>query len=183
MLNEKREIAEYHIQNKLLMDIERNINNTNEVINGFPIYFSEKFIFTTVIVDFHDEGYTILRTKDIIDVYSHESDTFLEQICINEGLQNKIQQNIVNDISSLNKILLQLKNYNGFICVQCEEQAEKCAFYMGRISEVKEDSLIFHSIDMYGKWDENTDSIPLDEITQISFGDNYSTVFYKYVTE
>ena len=92
MTREQKEIIQYHLDEKLIMTIDRCFNNETSSIIGFPICLSDEFILTTVIVDFHDEGYAIVRTKDIVDVYSKECDSFNEQICIFEGLQEKIHQ-------------------------------------------------------------------------------------------
>ena len=76
MTNEKKEIIQYHIDNKFIMTIDRCINDEDTSITGFPICLSEDFVLTTVIVDFHDEGFAIVRTKDVVDVYSKESEIF-----------------------------------------------------------------------------------------------------------
>ena len=144
---------------------------------------TEDFVLTTNIVDFHDEGYAIIRTKDIVDVYSKKSDGFNEQICISEGLQDKIRQENVKEIDSLKQIFLQLNNYDGFICVQCEQQLERCSFYMGEIVAIDDDNVSFKDIGMDGIWDDEIHSIPYEDITQISYGDNYSKMYYKYVSK
>lgn len=181
MTSEKKEIIQYHIDNKFIMTTGRCFNNETTSITGFPICLSEKFILTTVIVDFHDEGYAILRTKDVVDAYSNESDSFYEQICISEGLRDNVQQEYIKEINSLKHILLQLKNYDGFICIQCEQQLERCSFYMGEIITIEDDSVSFKDIGMDGIWDDEIHNIPYEEITQITYGDNYSKMYYKYV--
>lgn len=181
MTNEQREIIQYHIDNKFIMTIDRCFNGETTSVMGFPICMSDEFIITTVITDFHDEGYAVLRVKDIVDAYSNESVSIYEQICISEGLQNKIQQKNLKEIESLDKILLQLQGYDGFVCIQCEQQIEKCSFYMGNIISVEAKSVVFKDIGTDGKWDEECHTILYDEITQISFGDNYSRMFYKYI--
>lgn len=92
------------------MTIDRCFNGETTSTVGFPISLSKEFILTTIIVDFHDEGYAILRTKDIIDVYSNESDSFNEKICVSEGLQDKIKQEQVKEINSLKEIFCNWKN-------------------------------------------------------------------------
>ena len=181
MSNEFNEIIQYHIENEFIMTIDRNFNNETSSTTGFPICLSEEFILTTVIVDFHDEGYAIMRTKDVVDVYSKESDSFNEQICISEGLQEKIHQEYVKEINSLKQIFLQLNNYDGFICVQCEQQLEKCSFYMGKIVAIDEDNVSFKDVGMDGVWDDEIHDISYEDITQVSYGDNYSKMYYKYV--
>lgn len=181
MKSEQKAVIQYHIDNKLLMTIDRCFNDEITSVIGFPIYLSEEYILTTIIVDFHDEGYAILRTRDIVDVYSNESDFFNEQICISEGLQDMVKQEYVKEMESLKQILLQLKRYDGFICIQCEQQLEKCAFYLGKVITVEDDGINFKDVGMDGIWDNEIHKIPYEEITQISYGDNYSKMYYKYV--
>lgn len=183
MTSEQKEIIQYHIDNKFIMSIDRCFNSETTSTVGFPICLSDKYILTTIITDFRDEGYAILRTKDIVDAYSNESDSFNEQICVSEGLQDKIQQEHVKEIDSLKQILSQLKKYDGFICIQCEQQLERCSFYMGRIISIEDDSISFKDIGIDGIWDDAIHVIPYEDITQISFGDNYSKMYYKYVRE
>ena len=172
---------QYHIDNRFLMTIDRCFNGEVTSTIGFPICLSDKFILTTIITDFHDEGYAVLRTEDITDVYSNESDSFNEKICISEGLQDKVDQELIKKMDSLNQVLFQLKKYNGFICIQCEGQVERCSFYMGKIITIEENGVIFRDVDTDGKLEDEIHSIPYGEITQISFGDNYSKMYWKYV--
>lgn len=183
MTSEQKEIIQYHIDKKFIMSIDRCFNGETTSTVGFPICLSDSFILTTIITDFRDEGYAILRTKDIIDAYSNESASFNEQICISEGLQDKIRQEHVKVIDSLKQIFIQLNNYDGFICVQCEQQLERCSFYMGEIVAIDDDNVSFKDIGMDGIWDDEIHSILYEDITQISFGDNYSKMYYKYVTK
>lgn len=180
MTNEQKEIIQYHIDNKFIMKIDRCFNGETISVMGFPIFMSDEFLFTTVVTDFHDEGYAVLCVKDIVDAYSNESDSTYEQICVSEGLQDKIQQKNLKGIESLEKILLQLNDYDGFVCIQCEQQIEKCSFYMGNIISVDEKSVVFKDFGPDGKWDDECHAILYEEITQISFADNYSRMFYKY---
>ena len=67
MTSEQKEIIQYHIDNKFIMSIDRCFNGETTSTVGFPIFLSDDFILTTIITDFRDEGYAILRTKDITD--------------------------------------------------------------------------------------------------------------------
>lgn len=181
MTSEQIEVIQYHIANKFLMNIDRCFNGELVSTLGFPICLSEKLILTTVTTDFHDEGYAILRTNDIIDAYSKESDSFNEQICVAEGLQDRIYQSHIKELNSMKQILSQLKNYDGFICIQCEQQIERCSFYMGKIITIADDNVSFKDIGTDGIWDEEIHNIPYEDITQVTYGDNYSKMYYKYV--
>ena len=45
------------------------------------------------------------------------------------------------------------------------------------------DTVRFKDIGMDGVWDDEVHDIPYEDITQISYGDNYSKMYYKYVTK
>ena len=119
-MNKKlKETIDFHIKDKMLLRVERLIGN-EPYIEGFPISLSEKFLLITCINDFHDEGYTVLRTKDIKKAYSKESIDFYEEMCKKEGLDEMIKP-VILDLSGFAGIFSELKNYKGFISVECEE--------------------------------------------------------------
>ena len=182
-IKELHETIQYHIDNKMLLNVERTFDNETDVVRGFPIKISEELLLMTVINDFHDEGFVLLRLSDISDAYSKESDAFYEKICISEGLQNKVQQCHVNTICSVKCALQQLESYDGFISIECEEQREKCAFFLGKIITSEDDGVTFKDVGVDGEWDNETHKIPYGDITQISFGDNYSKTYYKYASK
>lgn len=177
--NEMLETIKYHIDNKMILNIERIFNNETNSLSGFPVMLSENLLLMTVINDFYDEGFAILRLSDISDAYSKESDTFYEKICISENIGIRTSD-IVQEITDLTTVLKQLIKHEGFISIQCENQIERCTFYLGEINAIEQDGVVFKDIDMDGKWDDEPHKILFDEITQITFGDNYSKVFYKY---
>ena len=117
----------------MMICVERVFNSETDILRGFPIKISDDFLLMTVVNDFHDEGFAVLRLSDISDAYSKDSDVFYEKICIFEGLQNKIRQCIVKDVCSIKDVFQQMANYDGFVSVQCENQREKCAFFLGKI--------------------------------------------------
>ena len=180
---ELHEIIQYHIDNKMLLNIERTFDNETDVVRGFPIKISEELLLMTIINDFHDEGFALLRLSDISDAYSKESDAFYEKICITEGLQNKVQQCHISTICSVKCVLQQLEGYDGFISIECEEQREKCAFFLGKIITAEDYGVTFKDVGVDGEWDNEAHKISYADITQITFGDNYSKTFYKYANK
>lgn len=181
MDNEIIETIKYHIKNRMYITIERVFENELNAVSGFPLIITDKYLLMTVIVDFHDEGYTILKIDDISDAYSKENDVFYEGICIHEGLREKSIPQFLSNLSNIQQILYDLKKYTGFITIQCEKQNKNYAFYLGIVQDIKNDCVIFKDVDMNGKWSDVSDKILLDDITQITFDDNYSRMYYKYV--
>ncbi len=176
-----RSIVKYHIQNKMILRVERNIG-TEQYIEGFPISLSQRFLLMTVINDFHDEGYAIIKVKDIKRVYSKESITFYEEMCKNEGLDKKAIP-VISSLSCEKTILSELKNYNGFVEIECEQENGDEEFYLGVIKENLNEKVKMRTFDVTGKWSEADESIMYDKITKIAFGDNYSKTYYKYMSK
>ncbi len=177
-MNKKlKETIEFHIRDKMLLRVERKIGN-EPYIEGFPISLSEKFLLMTCINDFHDEGYTLLRTKDIKKAYSKESIGFYEEMCKKEGLDEKIEP-VILDLTGFTSVFSELKDYKGFIAVEREEEGD--GFYLGKITAVGETFLRMLTFDSAGKWSDEEDTLMYDGITRISFGDHYSKIFYKYM--
>lgn len=170
----------YHIDNKLLLTVERLAFESN-VHRGFPVKITNDFLLMTNIIDFHNEGYILLRCADVTNAYSKESDVFYENICISEGLQKEIEKCKIDISKNVHSILNQLNEINSFITIHCEKETEKCNFFMGQIKNIKDDYVEFLSLDVDGKWDRETDIIYFSDITMISVDDHYAKMFYKYV--
>ena len=176
---EIKEIIRYHINNKMILNIERIFCNETDITQGFPIIISKQLLLMTVINDFHDEGFAILKLSDISDAYSKESEVFYEKICISENIGTKIPD-YIKDITDLRSVVKQLQNYKGYVSIQCENQIETCSFYLGKIDAVEQDGVIFRDIDTDGVWDDEVHKILYDKITKITFEDYYSKMYYKY---
>lgn len=174
------ETIRHHIENKMLLHIERVFEGQIDEIIGFPLLISDNVLLMSIVNDFYDEGFSILRLSDISDAYSKEDDAFYEKICLSENIGTE-KPNILCDVTDIETVLKQLKNYEGFISVQTERQTEKCSFYLGKIVEVGLHDVSFIDIGTDGKWDDKAHSISFEEITQITFEDNYSRMYYKYV--
>lgn len=177
MNKELIEIIDYHVENKMLLTVQRNEFDEHR---GFPIRLTERFLCMTSIFDFYDDGYIILQNDDISDAYSKESDAFYEKICIDEGLRNKIETCPITDFKDIKTILSQLNNYKGYISVHCEKKDRKYNFYLGKIKSINENDVEFLSVGYDGEWNKETDYISFADITKLTVGDHYSKMFYKH---
>lgn len=176
------EDIKYHIDNKLFLTVERCAFDF-KVCRGFPIKITNNFLLMTNIMDFHDEGYILLRCSDITDAYSKESDSFYEKICISEGLQKQVTKCKLDISENIIETLKQLNEIDSLITIHCEHENVKCNFFMGKIKRITNDILEFKSLDINGKWEIETDIIYLSDITMITINDYYSKIFYKYVDQ
>lgn len=172
-----------HIDNKMLLRVERDNAFDKEAVMGFPLCMSKDLILMSYIVDFHDEGYVILRLSDIADAYSLKTDVFYEKMCSEEGLKDiAFEQNILKSIVDIKDVLNQLIGYVGFISVSCDFLNSELCFSIGRIVSVESEVIYFKHFGPDGVWEDNQRKIPIEQITSVAFGDNYSKVYFKYMS-
>ena len=172
---------EGHIENEMIITIEREQVDKNERIIGFPLVLSNELLVMSKIVDFHDEGFVVIRVQDITDAYSKEHDVFYEEICIKEGLKGKVDESPIKEAMDFASVLRQLLNYNKFISIQCEFEDNELYYSIGRISSIEADAVHFDNFDKMGVWEDDKRLIPLNKISLVGIGDYYSSIFHKYL--
>ena len=170
-----------HIENKMILTIERKQLDNNEGITGFPLILSDSLMMLLKIVDFRNEGFLIIRMEDITDAYSKKSDAFFEKICIKEGLTEETLENPIIDLTDFICVFKQLFNYNKFITVQCEEEDNELFYSIGKISKIEANGIHFKNFDKMGVWEDDERIIPINKISSVSFNDHYSNMYYKYM--
>lgn len=181
MKNELNEVIQYHIDNKMILNIERaGISELN--ITGFPIFLTGNYLLMTNIYDFHDEGYVLIKTEDITDAYSNEDEAFYETVCIRENLHCKISTCPIKDMQDL-KSIIEIIKHGRYITFHCEKENERCNFFMGKVKNISNDYVELLSLGADGKWNDKTDIVYFLDITMIVIDDNYAKMFYKYVEE
>lgn len=171
-------IIEYHIKNRMLINIERNMIE-KELIVGFPLFVNDKILIISKIYDFHYEGEVIINTSDVSDAYSNESDVFYEYICKEEKLDQVT--NPFKDAVDIYSSLLSINTKNQYATIQCEKNSTELYFSIGKIIEVSNEVVMMKVFDAEGKWENDMRKIPIAEITLISVGDYYSKMYYKYM--
>jgi hypothetical protein len=169
----------WHIENQMIITIEREKIDKNEKITGFPLMLSEELLMMSKIDDFRDDGFLVMRIEDITDAYSKESDAFYEEICVKEGLKQKAFENPIIDIAGFASVLKQLVCYNKFVTIQCEFEDDELYYSIGKITKFEDNVVSFNNFDKMGIWEETERIIPTDKVTLISIEDYYSNMFYK----
>lgn len=173
------EIIQYHIDNKMILNVERENISESVKITGFPIILTNEYLFMTNIYDFHDEGYVLIKTSDITDAYSTDDESFYESICIKERLQDKIYSSPIKEWVDMKAFIEDIMERR-YVTFHCEKESEKCNFYMGKVENTTEDFVELLSLGADGKWDDKTDTLYFSNITMIVIDDYYAKMFYKY---
>lgn len=98
-------------------------------------------------------------------------------------MQKEIDKCTLDISGNFIAILEQLYKIDLFITIHCENESEKCQFFMGKIKNISEEIVEFYSLDTDGEWENKTDIIYFSDITMITVGDHYSKMFYKYIEQ
>ena len=143
-----------------------------------PIARSEELLLVHVFYDFHPDGYRIIRLEDIYNVIREGSEEFFERIIIAEGVHARLAPPGAVDLTSWRSALASLGGRYGFCTIECDGGEE---FLIGKVVELAEWELTFWYFDATGKWDEETDIVDYDDLSAVSFDDNYTNTIIKYI--
>lgn len=145
----------------------------------FPLKVNEKFFLCACEDDFQLDGYEIRRIRQVDSVRAASGK--IQDIDLSEGVVDEISVPKVN-ISGWKPIFRSLRNMNRYIIIEHEEKdPDQCAFYIGRIEEIKKHSVLLRCYDAEGIWDKKATQIFFRDITSVTFGSRYVDVFSKYV--
>jgi len=170
-----------YLKNNSLVRIKRKKmkDNRNRIVYGYVKYVSDEFVITSFVLDFYDEGFFIMRTKDIKKVSADKR--FFAKMCAAEGLSKTECELKIGEDFDRSELIRQLQNMNGFVTVECEN--EDAGFYIGKIIAEVPEGIVFRNFDVNGVWDKGDDEISYERLTSMHFGDKYARTFYKYIKE
>jgi len=168
-----------HIENRNELRIERKKIDTNP-LNCVPLVLSEKLLLIAYIYDFEQDGYMIIRIKDISSIKYGDSQKFSEKILRNEGVLDKIVSPPITQIDNWEIVFKQLKMAENNIIIECES-VENGEFYIGKIVEVNKNNLMFLNFNGAGEWDKEPTKILYRNITSISLNKKYTLTISKYL--
>jgi len=143
-----------------------------------PIARSEELLLVHVFYDFHPDGYRIIRLEDIFNVIREGSEEFFERIIIAEGVHARLASPGPVDLTSWRSALASLGVRYAFCTIECDGGEE---FLIGKVVELGEWDLTFWYFDATGKWDDETDIVDYDDLSAVSFDDNYTNTIIKYI--
>lgn len=181
MGNEKeRRILEQSIQNAALCAVNRDYIDPL-TIYGFPVELSGELAAFSFIYDFRPDGYKIVRTSDITEVFSEEAERFLERIVRAEN-PVFVPKPVGFALDSMAVLCADLKEKETIVTVECEG-GEETLFLIGRICRVTKKDIAMRTFDGMGVWDTEEAVVPLGDITCVSIGNAYVEILSKYLTE
>lgn len=174
-------ILKKSITNKECVKIFRTICDKEEDISGFILSMSKQFLLIQLDFEFMFNGFAIIRKGDYDKIRCNEWDKTQRKIFKAEGLletEYGLDKNI--PLTSWKNIITALKNYDYHIVIE-SVQKDYLAFNIGQIIRVSETSVSILYYNPAGRLDKVPTKIKYDAISNVKFGDRYSTIFRKYL--
>jgi len=179
-IKQHQKMLKKYMEKQSPVKIYRTILGENQNLFGFILDMSSDFLLLHLIDDFAFDGYAIIRKFNYDSIRHNKYDKTTKMILQGEGVfeQLGIEQKI--NLESWKEALLDLKRYDYHVIVESQKK-KSVGFHIGPIINVGQKKVEIHYYDPTGKFDEKTSKIKLDQMTSIMFGDNYSTIFRKYL--
>lgn len=171
------ELIDNAIAARSVLSIERPDVAETELL-CIPIARSEELLLVHVFYDFYPDGYRIIRLEDIYDVIRDGSEMFFERIIGAEGVYVNLKAPARLNLTSWKTALESLRGRYDYCILECDEEED---FLIGRVMEIRDWELTFWYFDATGKWDDELDVVDYEDLTAISFDDNYTNTIIKYI--
>ena len=143
-----------------------------------PIARSEDLLLAHVFYDFFPDGYRVIRIEDISDVIRDESEVFFQRILVAEGVYARLKLPGAIELGSWRTVLQSLRGKYDYCIIESEQEDD---FLIGRVVDIGEWEFNFWYFDATGRWDDELDVVDYDELTSITFDDNYTNTIIKYI--
>jgi len=172
-----------HIDNKDFVKIYRTFQDTEKNISGFILSMTKDFLLVQIDYDFILNGYSIIRKDQFGSLRCNKYDKTQKRIFQAEGIIDRFY-GLDKSVSLTNwqDIFTDLEKLDYHIIIECENK-KKPKFLIGPIEKMTKNKINIQNYDPTGKLDEKSSSVKYDDITIVTFGDNYSTTFRKYLRQ
>ncbi len=147
---------------------------------GVPVLQTDTLLVLAKEQEFNLDGFVVLRQKDITLVEQYDDNDFCRRVLEGEGVYQRVQAPKVPGCQSWQQLMEGiLKNYGGWLTVECESPTETLFFVGIGISSDK-NYLMMRRVDADGSWHKDATTVPLQDITAVTFGGHYLSVYQKY---
>ncbi len=170
-----------HILGKDLIRVARTVKDGEKNARGFILGVSKELLLIQREVDFALDGYVILRRDQIGPIRCNKFDESGKKILMAEGILEKqlgLKKKI--DLNSWKTVFENLKKFDLHATVECEN-LRKPQFVIGSIEQVAKDHAKLRNYDATGLLDDKLTTVKFKDITMVTFGDRYSTVFRRHL--
>ena len=148
--------------------------------SGFPLAVSEEWMLCHAIVDFHLNGYRLLRLRDIQRVNWWGVRSGYQRILKERGIPDQLGLDFNLDIASIQTILTGLKRRPQETVLVHFDYERPDALHVGRPLRVGAIAFTFATISTNGKWDEPPARVKYDDVFMIEFRCEYGEAYGNF---
>ncbi len=169
-----------YIKNTSFTKVYVEVEGDDDTYVGIPIRRSKSLLAIHQLNDFHFNGYRIVRLQDIVKIRRGKFEMTLQKIMKSTGEIEKHANPGWIRLGTWQSLLACLKKKKTCICIS-SGFIDVDVFAVGEVQTLNANSVILKSFDATGKWCKPKHNIKFSDITEVQFGDEYSTVFHQYV--
>jgi hypothetical protein len=173
----ERRIQSY-IDNRSLVDIAF----FDEEYDAIILAHSQKFILLADIYEFSFLKNVIIVKEHIKRITYNKLQKFHEHLCKKYANCSDIKNIEWLDLTSYQSIFQTLKDNCNEISISGDEEYVN-QFMIGRITEYNDQYLYVNKLGVFGEISKEEYEIPINEITSISFADEYSKILFNYAKQ
>ena len=166
---------------KTLVTVYREIEDV-ENIHGFVLATSSRLVLLHEVTEFHLDGFCILDRGDITKARNSKFERYRAAILKAEKILSRVGLDAEIDLTDWESALRSLKKRGENVIVE-GERPEVDEFLIGEILRINKKSVTMQSFDALGVWESESHRLSYKEITSVSFGNEYVTMFSKYLRD
>jgi hypothetical protein len=152
-------------------------------VDGVILEQSTDLILMSDSFDFHYDGLTIIRKRDIRDIQLSDNERFMTMILKAEGYMTHVKKRkkqLGLNIDSLEQALAQLQRSRLPVIIECQ-YGKLDLFHIGPIVDVTPKRVSIHHFNAKGEYDAKPTITKLKDITTVQIDSPYANTFFKYV--
>ena len=169
------------VEKKEFLTVYRRFDEPDLSVSGYLLGFSADLLLLQREDEFLLNGYCILRRRDVEELRSGPYEKTIRRILEAEGVQERyygLEPPL--PLESWSDLFRELKRRDLHVIIECEEE-EDPDFFIGPVERVSLHSVGIQYYDPAGRLLEQLSIIAFEDITKVTFGDRYTTVFRKYL--
>lgn len=178
---EIKSIIEQCMKSNSDLTITRKKSIDNHELCGIPIAMSTNLLAFKYLYDFEQDGYMVIRMKDIVKVCHGDIEKYHNKILTSENIatKNPYENIAVNNWKTFFRYISTKINLIN-ISEKLKNDPKYDGLIVGKIETIQDREIKIFEIDPLGKWKKEQTVVFYKNITSIHFNSRYSEMLYKY---
>jgi len=166
------------------LTITRKKNIDKNELYGIPIAMSTKLLALKYLYDFEQDGYMVIRMKDIVKVCHGEIEKYHDKILIGENIaiKNSYENIAVNNWKTFLRYISTKVNLIN-ISEKFKDDPKYDGLIIGKIESTQDNDMNIFEIDPLGRWKKEPTVVYYEDIISVHFDSRYSEMLFKYREE